>query len=123
MTEKIVEILVAEGIAVLMFVFAYAIGVKQRMLLIAGYNERTAKHVTDKPALARLVGRACLLVGIVTALMPLGTFLWGDTVAGWYMVIGHYGGFIIGVIAFTVLQSREYVASSKERRRLKNGDR
>lgn len=123
MTGKIVEILVAEGIAVLMFVFAYAIGVKQRMLLIAGYNERTAKYVTDKPALARLVGRVCLLVGIVTALMPLGTYLWGNTVAGWYMVIGHYGGFIIGVIAFTVLQSREYVVSSKERRRLKNGDR
>lgn len=119
MLGKIIEIFIMEGIAVLMFIFAYAIGVKGKMHLIAGYNERTAQYVTDKPGLARLVARVCLLTGIASALMPLVTYLWAETSKGWAMCIGHYGGFILGVLALTILQSRDYVASASMRKSMK----
>lgn len=112
-TGKIIEIILAEAIAVVMFVFAYAIGVRHKMELIAGYNQRTAPYVTDKPALARLVGRLCLLVGLATAVMPLVTAIWGKTLKGWSMSVGHYGGFILGALALVILQSREYVSTRR----------
>jgi len=108
---KIVETVVMEGIAVLMFVFAWAIGVKQKMQLIAGYNERSSARVDDKPGLARLIGRVCLAVGVASALMPVGTYLWGGTPTGFASMTGGYGGFIVGVVFLTVLQAREYIRS------------
>ena len=45
MVSKLIEILVMEGIAVLLFIFAYLIGVKGKLELIAGYNEQTASKV------------------------------------------------------------------------------
>ncbi len=108
MTDKMIEIVTMEGIAVLCFLFAYFIGIKGKMELIAGYNERTADRVTDKAGLRRLIARVCLLVGLFSALMPLATHLWGGTpngLAGW---IGAYGGFIAGVIAMTFLQARDF---------------
>jgi hypothetical protein len=116
MKEKIIEIVVMEFIAGIMFFFAYAIGIKQKMQLIAGYNERTAKYVKDKPGLAKLIGRLCLLVGMASALMPLATALWGNTVKGWALCVGHYGGFIWGVISLCFLQSKDYVLSADERK-------
>jgi hypothetical protein len=111
MTGKIVEIIIMESIACLMFVFAYFIGVKKKMELIAGYNERTAGHVTDKNGLARLIGRTCLLVGLASALMPAFTSLWGHQCSGYYMSIGGYGGFIAGIIAMTILQARDFTST------------
>lgn len=110
MTDKIIEILVMEGIAILMFWFAYLIGVKKKMELIAGYNERSAQHVTDKEGLARLVGRLCLLVGLASAFMPIATGVWGTTATGFASCIGTYGGFMVGVIGLTVLQARDYAS-------------
>jgi hypothetical protein len=109
-SAKLIEILVMEGTALVLFAFAYAIGVKGKLFLIAGYNERTAKLVHDKRGLARLVTRLCVLVGLASALMPLVTHLWSDSpqsLAGW---IGAYGGFIVGTLLFTVLQARDYVS-------------
>jgi hypothetical protein len=110
-TAKIVEIVVMEGIAVLMFVFAWAIGVKQKMHLIAGYNDRSSARVRDRPGLARLIGRVCLVVGIASALMPLGTYLWGGTSSGFASLTGGYGGLIVGVVVLAALQAREYINS------------
>ena len=112
MGAKFVEIVVMEGIALLMFAFAWAIGVKRKMHLIAGYNERSAASVHDKPGLARLIARTCLVIGAASALMPLGTYLWGGTPTGFASVTGGYGGLIVGVIALTILQAREYATSS-----------
>jgi hypothetical protein len=111
MAAKIVEIAIMEGIAVLLFVFAYAIGVKQKLHLIAGYNEHSAETVHDKPGLARFIARVCLAVGLASALMPLGTYLWGATPTGFASVTGAYGGFIAGVVALTMLHAREYARS------------
>ena len=107
--EKLLEIMVMEGIALLSFGFAYAIGVKGRMEFIAGYNARTAARVTDKRGLARLVTRVCVLVGVASALMPPATSLWGGGARGMNLWIGAYGGFLVGVIALTLLQAREFV--------------
>jgi len=85
MTAKLIEIIVMEGIALLMFWFAYLIGVKKKMELIAGYNKKSSQYVTDKEGLARLVGRLCLLV-----------------------CTGAFGGFVAGAIGVTVLQARDY---------------
>ena len=108
--EKLVEVLVLEGIAVLMFMFAYAIGVKGKMDLIAGYSEKTAHRVHNKPGLARLVARLCLLIGIASALMPLATLLWGDVPGRLAMLIGGYGGFIVGTAALTMVEAREFTS-------------
>jgi hypothetical protein len=108
-TAKVVEIVVMEGIAVVMFAFAWAIGVKQKMHLIAGYNERSSDRVHDGPGLARLIGRVCLAVGVASALMPLGTYLWGGTATGFASLTGGYAGFIVGIVVLTMLQAREYV--------------
>jgi hypothetical protein len=110
-TAKLIEIIIMEGIAVLMVILAYLIGVKRKMYLIAGYNERTAVYVHDKPGLARLVGRLCLLVGIASAFMPVATALWGARPTGWAVVIGGYGGFIAGVVAMTMFQARDFTRS------------
>ena len=112
MTGKIIEIIIMGGTASIMFFFAYAIGVKQNMNLIAGYNEKTAQYVKDGPGLARLIGRLCLLIGLAPAGMPLFMALWGTTTRGWHLCAGHYGGFLFGVIILTILQSRDYVQSS-----------
>jgi hypothetical protein len=108
MTGKILEVLIMEGVAAVMFWFAWAIGVKKKMELIAGYNERSAKYVSDKGGLARLIGRLCLLVGVATALMPVATTVWGSTPLGFAACMGGFGGFLVGTIALTVLQSRDY---------------
>ena len=103
MTEKLVEILIMEGVAALLLAFAYLIGIKGRMDLIAGYNERSAARVTDKDGLRRLVARCCLLIGIASAVMPLMTWYFGMVYA-----IGGYGGFILGVIGMVMLQARDF---------------
>ena len=110
MTAKLIEILVMEGIALLMFVFAYAIGVRGRMELIAGYNERTAERVHDKPGLKRLIARTCLLAGIGCAVMPLLTYLAGDSATGFAHVTGGFGGFLVGIVGMVMLQARDYTA-------------
>ena len=108
MNAKIVEILVMEGIAALLFLFAYLIGVKGRMELIAGYNERTAAKVKDKDGLKRLISRVCVLVGAASALMPLLTSLVNVHSRGMLYLIGGYGGFIVGLIAMVMLRARDY---------------
>lgn len=108
MTPKLIEILIMEGIAILMFVLAYLIGVRKKMWLVAGYNKRSEQFVSGKAGLARLVARLCVLIGIATAVMPVVTSFWCAAGAGYRTCIGVYGGFIVGVIALTMLQTVEY---------------
>ena len=108
MGAKLIEIVIMEGIAILMFGFAYLIGVKGRLELIAGYNEKTADKVKDKNGLKRLITRLCVLVGLGSAIMPLLTYLSADYPNGLVYCIGGYGGFIVGVTGMVVLQSRDY---------------
>lgn len=110
MTAKIIEILIMEGIAILMFVFAYLIGVKGRMELIAGYNERTAVKVKDKDGLKRLITRLCVLLGLGSAFMPLLSWFSSGYPHGMAYVIGGYSGFILGVLGMVVLQAKDYAA-------------
>jgi len=110
MTSKIIEIMIMESIAILFFVFAYFIGVKGRMELIAGYNERTASKVTDKNGLKRLITRLCVLVGVGSAIMPILTHISHEYPSGLAYSIGGFGGFIVGVVGMVVLQSRDYTA-------------
>ncbi len=108
MTSKLIEILVMEGIAVLLFVFAYLIGVKGKLELIAGYNEQTASRVKDKNGLKRLITRLCVLVAVASAFMPILTHFASSYPSGLAYCIGGYGGFILGVIGIVMLQSRDY---------------
>lgn len=108
--SKIIEIGVMEGIALFLFVLAYAIGVKKKMELIAGYSERTADRVRDKHGLARFIARVCISIGLASALMPVVTYLWGGSSRGMALCIGGYGGFIMGSIVLTMLQAREYTS-------------
>ena len=108
MASKLIEIVVMEGIAVLMFVFAYLIGVKGKLELIAGYNKRTASRVKDKNGLKRLITRLCILVGIGSAFMPVLTFFSSNYSSGLEYSIGGYGGFILGVVGMVALQSKDY---------------
>ncbi len=110
MSAKLIEIVIMEAIAVLMFVFAWLIGIKGRLELIAGYNERSADRVTDKAGLGRLVARCCLLLGIASALMPLLTYLAASSENGFAHVVGGYGGLILGVVGMVMLQARDYTA-------------
>lgn len=97
-----------EGIALLMFWLGYMIGVKKRMELIAGYNAKTADRVLDKDGLARLIARVCYLVGLASALMPVATTFLASNTFSFYGWVHGYGGFIVGVIALTLLQARDY---------------
>lgn len=108
MTAKLIEIAVMEGIAILFLVFAYLIGVRGRLNLIAGYNERTAAAVKDKDGLRRLITRMCILLALGSGLMPLLTHFAGGHPDGLAYVLGGYGGFVVGVIGLVVLQSRDY---------------
>ena len=108
MTAKIIETLIMEGVALLMFWFGYMIGTKKRMEFIAGYNEKTADRVVNKEGLARLIARVCYLVGIASALMPAATAVFGTTNQTLMQLIGGYGGFIVGVVSLTLLQARDF---------------
>lgn len=110
MISKVIEILVMEGVAILLFVFAYLIGVKGKLELIAGYNEKTASKVKDKKGLKRLITRLCVLIGVGSALMPILTYFSANYPNGLAYSIGGYGGFILGIIGMVVLQSRDYVS-------------
>ena len=110
MAPKVIEILIMEGIAVLLFIFAYQIGVKKRLEFIAGYNERTAAKVKDKDGLARLIARLCVLVGVGSALMPVLTHFASDYPCPLAHILGGYGGFILGVIGMVALQARDYTS-------------
>ncbi|UCD32464.1 MAG: DUF3784 domain-containing protein [Desulfobacterales bacterium] len=110
MTSKLIEILVMESIALLLFIFAYLIGVKGKLELIAGYNERTASKVKDKDGLKRLITRLCVLVGVGSAFMPILTHFASGNPAWLAYSIGGYGGFILGVIGIVMLQSKDYTA-------------
>jgi hypothetical protein len=108
MTSKIVEVLIMEGIALLMFWFGYMIGTKKRMEFIAGYNDKTAEKVIDKEGLARLIARLCYLVGLASALLPVATTFLASNNFSLYGWVHGYGGFIVGVIALTLLQARDF---------------
>ena len=99
MTQKLIENLIMEGIAALMFAFAYQIGVKGRMDFIAGYNEKTASQVTDKDGLKRLITRLCVLLGVASAIMPALTSLAAGHHHGLAYVIGGYGWLLLAMIA------------------------
>ncbi len=122
MTAKIVEVIIMEAVAALLFGFAYAIGVKRQMHLIAGYNDRTAHQVHDKDGLARLIARLCLLVGIASALMPAATHFWGQSATGQSAWIGAYGGFLAGILTLTMLQARDFAAPQRRLSEKKTGD-
>ena len=109
-SAKLIEIFVMEGIAILLFVFAYFIGAKGRLELIAGYNERTASRVKDKDGLKRLITRLCVLLGIGSALMPLITRLLADHPCGYAYATGGFGGLILGIVGMVALQSRDYTS-------------
>lgn len=53
-----------------LFLFGYLIGKKKQLSLIAGFDEKTYKG--DKDKLAKSVGSFCMLIGILTILLPLG---------------------------------------------------
>ncbi len=108
--SKLIEIIVLEGTALLLFAFAYAIGVKGKMSLIAGYSAKTADQVRDKPALARLIARLLVLVGIASASMPLATAVWGRQSGALAMWVGGYAGFIVGTTALALWEAREFTA-------------
>ena len=110
MAAKLIEILVMEGIAILMFTFAYLIGVKGKLELIAGYNEQTASKVKDKDGLKRLITRLCVLVGVGSAIMPILTHFTSSYPNGLAYSIGGYGGFIVGVVGMVALQARDYTS-------------
>ena len=100
MVAKLIETLVMEGIAVLFFVFAYSIGVKGRLELIAGYNKRTASKVKDKDGLKRLITRLCVLAGLGSALMPILTHFSYNYPNGLAYSIGGYGGMHVIVLQY-----------------------
>lgn len=108
MMIKLIEILTMEGIAILMFILAYMIGVKGKMEFIAGFSKKSASKVTDKEGLKRLLTRTCLLAGIGSALMPVLTFYLADGPHGIAPAVGGYGGFLIGIIGMVMLQARDY---------------
>lgn len=110
MTPKLIEVLIMGGIAVLFFALAYLIGVKGKLELIAGYNERTASRVRDKDGLKRLITRLCILMAVASAFMPVLTHFAYAYSGGLAYSIGGYGGFILGVIAMVALQARDYVS-------------
>jgi hypothetical protein len=110
MSEKIVEIIILEGVAVLMFIFAYLIGVKGRLELIAGYNAKTASRVKDKDGLKRLITRLCVLLGAGSACMPILTHFSAGYPDGLAYSIGGYGGFITGVVGMVMLQAKDYTS-------------
>ena len=99
-----------EGIAIICFAFAYLIGAKGRLDLIAGYNRHTAVKVKDKNGLKRLMTRLCVLLGAGSALMPILTHYLSKYPNGLAYSIGGYSGFIIGLVCLVVLQSRDYTS-------------
>jgi hypothetical protein len=112
MNPKFLEIVILGGAAALLFWLSYAIGVKKRLGLIAGYNEKSAHLVRDKAGLARLIGRLCFLVACAAVLMPIATGIWGFSRSGLWGCIGGFIGFLAGVVAFTSLQAREYAVKA-----------
>lgn len=110
MLPKLIEIFIMEGVALLLFVFAYLIGVKGKLELIAGYNERTASTVKDKNGLKRLITRLCVLLGVGSAFMPILTHFTCPYHCGLAYSIGGYGGFILGLICVVMLQARDYTS-------------
>lgn len=110
MGSKLIEIWVMEGIAVWLFIFAYLIGFKGRLELIAGYNERTVSKVKDKDGLKRLITRLCVLVAVGSAFMPILTHFSSNSPGALAYCIGGYGGFILVVIGMVALQSRDYTS-------------
>ncbi len=84
---KIIEIMIMEGIALLLFAFAYLIGVK-----------------------GRLISRLCLLLAVASALMPALTALVAARPHGLAYAIGGYGGFTLGLVGLVSLQARDYTA-------------
>ncbi len=110
MLAKIIEIFIMEGVALLLFAFAYLIGVKGKLELIAGYNEKTSQKVKDKNGLKRLITRLCVLLGVGSAIMPILTYYTVSFPDGLAYSIGGYGGFILGSVGMMALQSRDYTS-------------
>jgi hypothetical protein len=104
----IIELIIWWACGGLMFLFAYLIGVKGKMELIAGYNARTADRVTDKEGLRRLITRLLVLVGIACVFLPLMRFFIFTGHEGYTLLVGGFGGFMIGVIGMVMLQTRDY---------------
>lgn len=63
-------------LAIIIIFMGYQIHIKQKLWLIAGYQEDS--FVGDKDKLAKLFGIFSYIVGIATFLLPFGLEFWGD---------------------------------------------
>nr|WP_152397473.1 DUF3784 domain-containing protein [Paenibacillus guangzhouensis] len=93
--------MVVMGLLGLVFiVFGYFIAVKKMLVLIAGYREETFTGNKDK--LAKTVGMAYVIIGILTLLLPFGL---------------DYIGSMAGIIyaAVVVIGAASFMAKMKRR--------
>lgn len=82
-------------VSLLMFLFGYLIGQKKQLSLIAGFDEKTYKG--DKEKLAKSVGSFCMLIGVLTILLPIGLEFLGSFVGVIYAII-----VVVGTIALII---------------------
>ena len=72
-------------VSLLLFLFGYLIAQKKQLSLISGYDEKTYKG--DKEKLAKSVGTFCMIIGILTILLPIGL-----------QFVSSYIGIVYGII-------------------------
>lgn len=83
-------------VSLLLFFFSYLIWKKKNLSLIAGFDEQTYKG--DKNKLAKAVGSFCMIIGILTLILPFALEFSGDIGGILYTVFVIIG--TIGVIIY-----------------------
>lgn len=89
-------------VSLLLFLFGYLIAQKKQLSLIAGYDEKSYKG--DKEKLAKSVGSFCMLIGVLTVLLPIGLEFIGSFIGIIYTIIVIAG--TIGLIIYINLINR-----------------
>ncbi|MGE7943899.1 DUF3784 domain-containing protein [Lysinibacillus xylanilyticus] len=84
-------------LAFIIIFMGYQIHIKQKLWLIAGYQEES--FVGDKDKLVKLFGIFSYIVGIATFLLPFGLEFWGDVCGILYAVFICIG--TVGILVWT----------------------
>ncbi len=90
-------------VSLLLFFFGYLIWYKKNLSLIAGYDEHTYKG--DKDKLAKSVGSFCMIIGVLTLILPIGLEFIGSFIGLIYTIIIIAG--TIGLIIYINLINKE----------------
>ena len=104
MTRFIILLISTGSVALLLIILGSLVAFKNKITFIAGINKNNLHTIKYPEKLCKLVGISAIIIGLVTASLPIPIYYLGDK----FPVFGYFGIVVI-IIVFIFVKSRSYV--------------